>query len=171
MAKHIYIAKQAKGLKFRVTVKDKDVMVRLEHGQFSTDDDELAKEIDKALATSSVGRFCRKADKTAAEALAKRHQDMLSRTGAMKGGVTASALKAAAEIEKQQRDAELQAAAGPDIKGIFDEQENLVLTEAGGDPTIGLPVGEPTPDPEPAVGDTGELETVAVKVAGFKVGK
>lgn len=130
MAKHIYIAKQAKGLKFRVTVDDKDVVVRFKDGQFSTEDDELAAQIDAALQKSTIRRFCQKADRTAALKLAAEHQAMLKRTGAHKGGITAGAMKDAMNTELNRRDAELHDAAGDSIKEQFAEKESLVLTEA-----------------------------------------
>ena len=119
MAKHIYIAKQAKGLNFRVTVGDKDVTIQFENGQYSTDNDEVASEIDSAIANSTVGRFCVKADRAAALQMAAQHQAMLKRTGAMKGGVTAAAMKEASEVQKQERDAELNDA-GDHLKEQFE---------------------------------------------------
>ena len=181
MAKHIYIAKQAKGLKFRVTVGDKDVTIKFENGQYSTDDDELAQAIDDVMKISTIGRFCQKADKAAALQMAAQHQAMLKRTGAFKGGVTASAIKDAGDAEKQRRDKEL-LASGSNLKDQFAEDENLVLTDEGhteaspglqlgGDPTANVPVGEQKPDAEPT--DEGNLATEVVKpeVGGLKLGK
>lgn len=179
MAKHIYVARQAKGLKFRVTVDDKDVIIKFENGQYSTDDDELAAVIDEAVKKPAVGRFCQKADRAAALQMAAQHQAMLKRTGAMKGGVTAGAMKVASEAEKQMRDAELNQI-DPTLKDQFDQDENLVLTDhgetapspgltTGGDPTAGLPTSDTVgQEPEPA--DEGELPTEAVKPAGLKLG-
>ena len=130
MAKHIYVAKNAKGLKFRVTVNDKDVVVKFENGQYSTDDDDLAEQIDYALA-HGIGRHARNADRSAALAMAAQHQAMLKRTGAQKGGVTAGSIKDSMNTAMQERDVQLQNEAGSTIKDEFAENENLVLTDAG----------------------------------------
>ena len=140
MAKHIYIAKQVKGLNFEVLVGDKEVVIQFENDQFTTDDDELAKVIDHVMENSGISRFCRKADRGAAEALARRHAEMMKNTGAHKGGVTAGAAKAAMNTELQQRDIELQKAGGDHIKEVFAEEESLILTDEGVTaPSPGLP--------------------------------
>lgn len=165
--KHIFIAKQAKGLNFYLACGDKEVAVKFINGQFSTDDDELAKAIENAIATTAVGRFARKVDREAAEVLARKHAEHMRRTGAHKGGVTSIAMQEALNTEMQQRDAELRQQGGGELIDKFDQEENLVLTQAGvtspspglqelakgGDPTADLPVGEPVADAEPAEGE------------------
>ena len=160
MAKHTYIAKNAKGLKFRVTVSDKDVVVKFENGQFSTDDNDLAAEIDAAL-SGGIGRHARKADRSAALAMAAQHQAMMKRTGAQKGGVTAGAIKDSMNTAMQERDVQLQSEAGDHIKDKFADDENLVLTDPGlTAPSAGLGkqtgvvdvLAEPAPAPKLKLG-------------------
>ncbi len=148
MALHVYIAPQKPGFNFVVEVPDEDDKkirrsVRFVKGDFRTEDDVFAEAIDKALAKyPNIGRFCHKADREAAEALARKHREMMSRTGATKGGVTAEAAKMSMDTTLMQRDAELRnQLQNPDaVKEQLAREENLQLTDSAPAPTPPAPV-------------------------------
>lgn len=127
MKKHVYVAEQNKGFNFTVEVGDKRMHVRFVNSQFTTDDDALAEAIDDLRGVNpGIARRCRKADKAAAEKLAREHRAMLSRTGAVKGGVTAEATRKAMDIALGERDIELRS---QNANSEEFAKENLQLTE------------------------------------------
>ena len=108
MEKHVYVAEHKKGFNFVVLLNDERVRVRFVDCQFTTDDDDLAKEIDVLLkAKPAISRYCRKTDKEAAEKMARAHRAALARTGSLKGGVTAEATRRAMDTALAERDIEL----------------------------------------------------------------
>ncbi len=128
MSTHVYIAEQSKGLNFTVEVEDEKVRVRFVDGQFKTDDGKLAKAIDRLRKKNpGIKRRCRKADIEAAEKMAREHRQMLARTGAMKGGITADAIKRSMSTALEERDIELRSK-NIDVDEFADA--NLQLTEA-----------------------------------------
>ena len=128
MQKYVYIAERKKGFNFIVELDGKRERVRFVDGQFTTDNDALAEAID-ALRKShlNISRHCRKADKEAAEKLAREHRQMLARTGAIKGGVTAEATRRAMDISLGERDLALRSQ-NADLDDFT--KENLQMTQA-----------------------------------------
>ena len=128
MKKHVYIAERKKGFNFALVVNGKRERVRFVDGQFTTDDDDLAAAIDASRKSNlSISRHCRKADKEAAEKLAREHRQMLARTGAIKGGVTAEATRRAMDISLGERDLALRSQ-NADLDDFT--KENLQMTQA-----------------------------------------
>ena len=127
MQKHVYVADQIKGFNFTAIVEEKRVHVRFVNGQFTTDDDKLADAIDALCkGNPGIGRRCRKTDQAAAEKLAREHRARLAGTGAIKGGVTADAMKRSMDTTLQQRDTEMRKQ-HVDPADFVDE--NLQMTE------------------------------------------
>lgn len=153
MGTHIYVAEQKPGFNFVVEMKNEDgekvrKTVRFEKGQFRTEDDAFAEAIDSAMDKyPNISRFCRKTDREAAEALARKHRELMARTGATKGGVTAEAARNAMDTSLAKRDAELRnQLKNPDAaKEQLAKGENLQLTDAA------------TPAPDPTAKPAGSI--------------
>ena len=163
MKKHVYVAEQNKGFNFTVEVdvpnkdKAKRVHVRFVDGQFTTDDDALAGAIDALRGINpGIARRCRKADKEAAEKLARAHRALLSRTGAVKGGVTAEATRKAMDIALGERDIALRS---QNANSAEFAKENLQLTEKAGI----APKVEVAPKPAIKLGNVLAPKVIAAK--------
>lgn len=137
MSEHVYVCDKSSGFRFAVIIEDeKGKETRLQivfaEGQYRTDDDKIAAEIDKMIATKlPIRQRVRKTDKAAAEALVKQLRAQQEKTGAVKGGVTSVAVQQAMQGHMHQRDQELQA------QSVHREDfadENLVLTQE--DPAV-----------------------------------
>lgn len=133
MEKHIYVAERKQGFNFVVEVDGKRERVRFVDGQFKTDNDKLAEAIDALREINpGIARRCRKADKAAAEKLAREHREMLKRTGAVKGGLTAEAARHSMDISLAERDLKLRNQ-NVDVEDFA--KENLQMTEVVDNPS------------------------------------
>lgn len=154
---HIYIAERKQGFNFVVQVGDERTRVRFVDGQFKTDDAQLAKAIDKIRKTNAgIGRRCRKADKAAADKLAREHREMLKRTGAVKGGLTAEAARHAMDTTMAKRDIELRSQ-NVDVDKFA--EDGLQLTEEATKPpekTKAASVSKKAEKPTAKSGDSSE---------------
>jgi len=141
MAKHIYIAKAAG---FSTNAIDEDgnrTRVKFEEGQFQTDDDSIAEQLDNAIAKKGLARHITKVDRAAAEALVAKHRAGMKAQGAMHGSVTALAASEAMKQSMANRDAELKKAVDGSVEGVLEvlaPEGGLVLTEEG----VTAPSGE-----------------------------
>lgn len=127
MTDHVYIAEQKKGFNFVVILDDKRERVRFIDGQFITKNDDLAKAIDALRKVNpGIARRCHKSDREAAEKLALAHRQLLARTGAVKGGVTAEAARHAMDTSLAERDLKLRSQ-NVDVDAFA--EENLQMTE------------------------------------------
>lgn len=160
MSKHVYVSNKASGFNFTVAMKAKKgketrFRVKFEHKQFKTDDDKLADAIDKLIAENpAIARNIRKADKAAAEALAIQHAEMIKRTGAHKGGVTAEAAKHAMDTTLMQRDVELRS---KNVDTAAFAEENLQMTEQAPEPAK-----EVVPEPQTEVKEEKPKPTIHI---------
>ncbi len=144
MEKHLYSSGNVLSFRFRLHLNDgdKDVAIKFVNGQYKTDDDEIAKVLDKQLQTnSSISRFVKKIDIAAAEKMARDHQARLNRTGAVRGQLTTDMVRQAQNTEVAQRDAELLEKAVKNVQEVAEEEHNLTMTVAGDKPApiIGAP--------------------------------
>lgn len=170
MAKHIYISKSAASFRFRIEVDNKDVVVKFHEGQFSTEDDNLAKAIDTALNSqgSILMQSIAKVDRAAAEKLVAKHRAANSHSGAVQGGITALMAQQSMQIDTSQRDMELNALAN--TNGVLSQlaQENdLLITQPVAAPVVS-DVTPPTQESarnikEPPVSDAPALKPLTPK--------
>lgn len=131
MANHIYVADHAKGFRTRLTIgKDdsaEDVLIQFEDGQYKTDNDEIAEQLDLAITKGKLARFCRKVDRAAAEQLAAEFMARKQRSGGVKGQISALSAQKAMTNEIAQRDAVL-SQPEVDVQEIA-ESNDMELTE------------------------------------------
>lgn len=159
---HTYVGSRGSGLNFTVVYKDADTdkevryLVRLKDGQFQTDNDQIAAAIDEALAKNvTIRSRCKKADRSAAEKMAREHAEQMRNTGAQKGGVSSIMMKNAMSTEQQRRDTEIVAAGIDKVKTA--EEESLVLSEPVYDPVVQEVKREVAETPEGSVlGEVGK---------------
>ncbi len=164
MEKHIYVAERKRGFNFIVIIKSERIRVRFVDGQFKTDDNILAAAIDAIRKKNpGIARRCRKADVAAAEKMAREHREMLKRTGAFKGGITADAARHAMDTSLAERDLKLRNE-NVDVEEFA--KADLQLTEAANIPvkkSVKEPIVDPVAKSSIKIGNNNNLKISATK--------
>lgn len=151
---HVYIAPEASGLSFRQVVnEDTEVFVQFVDGNYRTDDEDLAKAIDLAIAQGHLSRWVRKVDRSAAERLVHQHIAERKATGAQSGQATTAQTAMLSQL--QARDQEMHKLTNEDqVVAAMKDDNDLLMTEQVAAPVVAVDetakVATPVAESKPA---------------------
>lgn len=108
---------------------------------FTTEDEDIVKMMDKAIAEQGLGRHVQKIDKLAAERMAREHIARMQAQGAHRGQTSSASTAALAAL--QARDQEMHKMPNPeDLANDIQESNDMLITESVDKPTGGVKLGK-----------------------------